>query len=145
MKVLVTGANGFLASNIIRELLDRGYQVKGMLRKGSNQLALKGLDCEFVFGNITVYEDVLKACNGCDVVIHAAANTSQASLNFDQYVPVNIEATEYILQASIQSRCKRLIFVSTANTIGYGSAMSPGREDNRISPVFQNQDMLIVN
>ena len=118
MKVLVTGANGFLASNIIRELLLRGADVRGMVRRNCNDNTIQGLNIELCFGNIVSYQDVRHAVEGCDIVIHAAANTSQAYSVPLPLIPVNVNGTANVVRAAKEFNVKRLIFVSTANTIG---------------------------
>lgn len=130
MKVLVTGANGFLASNIIRELLTRNIEVRGMVRHNCNEKSLEGITIELSKGNIVNYSDVSNAVKGCDVVIHAAADTSQYSASPLPLFPVNVKGTDNILKAMKQHGVRRLIFVSTANTIGldtYQTDTSPGK------------------
>jgi dihydroflavonol-4-reductase len=135
MKVLITGANGFLASNIIRELNKKEIDVKGMVRENSNLLSLKTAKYEKVVGDINNVGDLKNAAHGCDVIIHAAANTSQyahRNLNMD-----NIEGTKNVISVSERLRINRLIFVSSANTFGYGSKKHPGDESVKMSPVFK--------
>ena len=128
MKILVTGANGFLAGNIIKELLGRGYKVRGMLRNSAS-LFLKHTDLEVFYGNITDPEDVMQAVANCQVVIHTAAATDQGLLHYHDYSHVNVGATDNILKSCLKHSVKKLVFVSTANTMGYGSREHPGTED----------------
>jgi len=136
MKVLVTGANGFLASNIIEELIDRGMEVRGMVRKTSNLLSLEGLPYEKIIGNISEAKDVSQAVKGCDVVIHVAADTNPTASVKDLWT-ANVESTRNIVHEVQKQQVKRLIFVSTANTFAYGTKIKPGREEGEISPAFQ--------
>ena len=76
-KVLVTGANGLLGSNIVDELIKRGYPAVALVRKNSNRLALAGLHCEIFEGEVTRFSDLEKAISGCSYVIHCAASTKQ--------------------------------------------------------------------
>ncbi len=55
--VLVTGANGFLGANVVRELNIREIPVRGMVRKKSNLLSLKGAKYKKVIGDCSNYED----------------------------------------------------------------------------------------
>lgn len=134
MKVLVTGANGLLAANIIRELNSRGIEVRGMVRKTSNLLSLDGVEYEKVFGDITNNKDVFHAASGCDVIIHAAANTSQRPQ--DQESKGDIIGIQNIIKIVEEQKISRLIFVSSANTFGFGSLENPGTEYSPISEVF---------
>lgn len=136
MKVLVTGANGFLSGHIINELLRNGYTVRAMMRAGAKAPALRGRDVEVVYGNITSKSDVEEAIRGCDAVIHAAADTRQSHRRAEDYYPVNVRATADIIGAMTTLGCKKLIFVSSANTMGFGTLQKPGNENTPISPVL---------
>lgn len=129
MKVLLTGGNGFLAANTIRELVRRSINVRAMVRPTSNLRSLDGIDCELVYGNITHSEDVLRAVKGCDIIIHAAANTSQNNSDYNDYVDVNVAATENLLKASLRCDVQRFIFVSTASAFCPGTKSNPGNEN----------------
>lgn len=136
MKVLVTGANGFLSGHVIGQLLEHGCQVRAMIRKGAKTPALTGLDIDLFIGNITDKSDVYRAVKGCDFVVHVAADTSQSHRKVQDYFPVNVTATQYIIDAVRHERCKRLVYVSSANTMGFGSFENPGNEKNPVSPLF---------
>jgi dihydroflavonol-4-reductase len=127
LKILVTGANGFLAGNTIIELLRRGYHVRGMLRKKA-VLITEHPDLEPFFGNITEQEDVMKAAEGCSAIVHAAAVTDHSLRDYSIYRQVNIDATSNVLKACNKHRINRLIYVSTANVFGFGSKEDPGNE-----------------
>jgi dihydroflavonol-4-reductase len=133
MKVLVTGANGFLASNIIRELVTRGVEVRGLLRKNCNEKSLLGLNIELVRGNIVNYSDVLSAATGCNVIIHTAADTSQFYSDPMPLYPVNVNGTLNVIKAAKELAIQRLIFVSTANTIG----LEPNQEQSGHSLLYK--------
>lgn len=71
MKALVTGANGFLGSHLIKQLLDRGYEVTAMTRKRDEMLS--SLNLQTVHGDIRSFDNVLEACKDQEVVFHTAA------------------------------------------------------------------------
>ncbi|MFK5855455.1 MAG: NAD-dependent epimerase/dehydratase family protein [Bacteroidota bacterium] len=133
-KVLVTGANGLLGANIVRQLSLLGYKPKAMLRKGSNTLSLVGAEYELIEGEITNKDDVYKAVADCDFVIHNAAQTSQSLPNLAAYYEVNIEATKTIIEACKHFNVKRFVFVSTANCYTNGSIKNPGNETSKFMP-----------
>ena len=129
MKVLVTGANGLLGSNIIRQLLNQGIQARAMVRPNARLLSLEGCEPEYFFGNITSSEDVNKAAAGCDYIIHTASITDQTLPRLSNYLKVNVDGTQNIIDASFNNRIKRLIYISSTNSIGYGSKENPGTEE----------------
>jgi dihydroflavonol-4-reductase len=128
MKVFVTGANGLLGSNVVRELIKKGHEVRIFIRPDANTLGLKGVDCEIIHGDLLDEQSVIQATAGCDAIIHAAANTSQWPTSFRFYEAVNVQGTRFILNASRQNSIRKLIHVSTANTFGYGTKSKPGTE-----------------
>ncbi|HLO61142.1 MAG TPA: NAD-dependent epimerase/dehydratase family protein [Bacteroidales bacterium] len=138
MKILVTGANGFLASNVIRELNKRGHQVRALVRATADLSALNGADYELFRGNMVNMIDAEDAVTGCDVVIHAAADTSQHYRSFEPLMQTNYQATLNLLEASGKHHIKRFIFISTANTLGHGTRKNPGNETNPVKYPFSH-------
>ncbi|HSV09956.1 MAG TPA: NAD-dependent epimerase/dehydratase family protein, partial [Hanamia sp.] len=64
VKVLITGANGFLGANLAR-MLSKKYEVKILVRKNADLKALEGLDLDIYYGNIDDADHLLKAVRGC--------------------------------------------------------------------------------
>lgn len=130
MEILVTGADGLLGSNLVRELLSRNYKVTALVHSGSKSITLKGLPINFIEGDLLNLESLIAASKGKDIVYHCAASTSmfpprQAIVN-----RVNIEGTENVVHACKVNKVKRLIYVGTANSFSSGSIEAPGTEKN---------------
>lgn len=142
MKVLVTGANGLLASNLVRELLQSGFEVRGMVRENSNLLSLKHVDVELIKGEIANPDDIRKAFAGCEAVVHAAANTSQWPTHYKAYKKTNVDATQLILDEAVRRNVERFIFVSSANAFDSGSKEAPGTEVSSFSPKWKSGYMM---
>lgn len=68
---LVTGANGFLGSYLVQQLLQQGYRVRGLVRRKDDALA--GMGVELVFGDLRGDGVAQQACRDVDVVFHVAA------------------------------------------------------------------------
>jgi dihydroflavonol-4-reductase len=127
-KILLTGANGFLGSHIVRQLLKQNYQVRALVRKGSNKATIAELPIEYVEGDINDLPAMYEAARGCDAIIHAAvlAQVNPArSLNIWK---VNCDGTENILKAAVAINAQRLVYVGTANVCGFGTKQQPGNE-----------------
>jgi len=135
MKVLVTGANSLLGTNILLELLDRGAQVKAMVRD-RRKLLISHQNLAVCIGDVTNKDSVLEAVEGCDIVIHVAADTSQSSLNYNKYKRVNVDGTIGVLKAANDYGVKRVILVSSANAFAFGTKDNPGTEKEKISFPF---------
>ena len=133
-KVLVTGANGLLGANIVRQLNNLEYLPKAMTRRSSNKLSLKGARYELFEGEITNEKDVFEAVSDCDYVIHSAARTITTPSNLEAYKVPNITATKILIKASRYYKIKRFIFVSTANCFTNGTINKPGNERGGFMP-----------
>lgn len=125
--MLVTGANGLLATNVIAELVSKGYRVRGMIRD-RRKFLLSAPQVELVEGDITDAAAVESAVKGCEAIVHATAVTDQNILTYAGYAAVNVQGTENILQAAIVHGIKKIVYVGTANTFGYGTVPDPGDE-----------------
>src|SRR5690606_21745998 len=128
MNVLVTGANGLLATNVITQLLTEGYHVKGLIRDPRKFLLPAHPNLQLIVGDITDENSVLHATQHCDYVIHCAATTSQNLLQYTSYQLINVTGTENVLNAAQQCGERRVVYVGTANTFGYGTLAAPGNE-----------------
>src|ERR1035437_8762467 len=87
-------------------------------------------------GNFTDYETLKMAAKNCDAIIHIAAVTATDLLHYEDYAKINVDGTTNVLKVAEELNIKRLIFVSTANTIGFGSKNKPANETSGIEFPF---------
>lgn len=130
MKVLVTGPDGLLGSNLVRELLARNYEVSGFCEKGKQSPTLDGLAITKIAGNLLDLQDLINATIDVDIVVHCAANTSMFPARQEIINKVNISGTENIVKACQMNEVKRMIYVGTANSFGSGCLQKLGSELN---------------
>jgi dihydroflavonol-4-reductase len=128
MKILVTGANGFLGANLVRELLNRGQTVKAFVRPSADLSALENVECNIYRGDILSTEDLSRALEDCEAVIHAAGTTSVKPGLFDHFRKINVDATENVIQVALRQGNKRMVYVGTANAFAPGPREAPGDE-----------------
>jgi dihydroflavonol-4-reductase len=128
MKVLVTGADGFLGNNIVRELLRRGLEVRAFLQKGREVNTLDQLAIEKTYGNLLNATEVATAAKDCDYIIHAAANTSIWPPRSEIVRQVNYNGTLNVIEAALTNNIKRLVAIGSANSFGNGTKLNPGDE-----------------
>ncbi len=138
MKVLVTGANSLLASNTILELVNAGIPVRGFIRDPSKFLLPPNHLIDLVSGDLADLAAVEVATEGCTHVIHIAALTEQDEYDYSKYRKVNVHGTRHVLMAARKHRVQRIVFVSTANTLGYGTLVEPGNEQHPMKEPFTN-------
>lgn len=119
MKVLVTGANGLLGHHVVFELLKRNHSVRIIVRSTTN-IYFDLNSVEVFVGNFTSYEQFKQAAIGCDAIIHTAAVTATDLLHYDDYQKINTSGAKNVTKVAGELNINRLVFVSTANTIGFG-------------------------
>ena len=128
MKVLVTGADGLLGANIVRELLSRGCSVRAVIQPGSKSRTLDNLPVEKVqFDLLEDSDRLLDAISSCDVIIHAAAITDQWA-DADLTWKVNYDGTEKVLDDCVKAGSKKLVFIGSASSYQFGTLENPGDE-----------------
>src|ERR1700758_3463260 len=136
-RVLVTGGGGFIGSNLVRGLLERGDEVRVLdnFSTGSRE-NLAGLDVEVVEGELRSYERVHNAIRGCEVVFHLGALGSVPRSVQDPLTSsaVNVEGTLNVLLAARDEDVRRVVFSSSASVYG-SSAKLPAAEDAPPDPI----------
>ncbi len=90
-KALVTGGSGFIGSSLIRELAERGYEVRALLRKTSDTSHLEGIRYERADGDLSNVASLKKAVDGVDIVFHLAGVVRAP--NRDGFFKHNAEGT----------------------------------------------------
>ena len=133
MRVLVTGATGFVGGNLARELRRRGYDVSALVRPGSNTLTIDGTGVEQVPGDILNRDSVDRALQGCEVVFHCAAAYTFWAPDPDLMYQTNVGGTANVLEAARQAGVSRVIYTSTVSTVGL-AAGELGTENTPLDP-----------
>jgi len=118
MKVLVTGATGFIGGNLARELWRRGDDVRALVRPGSNRSAIEDTGIIPVEGDILDRSSVDRAVQGCEAVFHVAAAYTFWSRNPAEVSRTNVEGSINVLEAARQAGVFRTVYTSTVGTIG---------------------------
>jgi len=126
--VLITGANGFLGAHLTRELYRKGFAVRAMIRAGADRRSIADIPCEIFEGAVDNKNDIDVALGGIDFVIHAASVTPPWGFPFSHYERINYAATRMLADACIQHKIRKLVYVSTANTLAPGTLQHPGTE-----------------
>ena len=110
--VLVTGATGFLGKYVIEELVEHGYLVRAFGRNSKVGRSLENSSVSFFQGDLTKADDVLEACKGMDLVVHAGA-LSTVWGPWEAFYQANVLGTKYVLEACRQTGTQRLVYVSS--------------------------------
>lgn len=141
MKYLVTGGAGFIGSNIVKELLERGEKVRVLdnfsTGKRENLLPFNGNpNLEVIEGDLRSFHIVRDAVRGCDYILHQGALPSVPRSIKDPITSneVNINGTLHILEAAREFGIKRVVFASSSSVYGNSDTL-PKVETMPVAPL----------
>ena len=118
MKVLITGANGFLGSWLTKRLLAEGHHVSALVRKNSDLSELDGLKPNFVYGDVTDLESLKTNFRNQDVVFHLAGVVAYKSSQRPLMDLVNVLGTSNVVEACHEVQVPQLLHLSSVVAIG---------------------------
>jgi dihydroflavonol-4-reductase len=133
MKVLVTGATGFVGAAVARALGRGGCQVRVLVRAGSDRRNLQTLAVEVVEGDLADLPSLERALEGCEGLFHLAADYRLGARDPRQLYRTNVEGTRNILSAARTVDVGRIVYTSSVATIGIPSDGSPGEEGSPVA------------
>lgn len=140
---LVTGAAGFIGSNLCEAILNIGYKVRALddLSTGKQKnvdMFLDNPDYEFIKGDIKDFDTCMKACEGVDYVLNQAAwGSVPRSIEMPLFYCVNnIQGTLNMLEAARQKGVKKFVYASSSSVYGDEPVLpkKEGKEGNLLSP-----------
>ncbi|CAM8929968.1 unnamed protein product [Rhodiola kirilowii] len=130
--VCVTGAGGFIASWLVKLLLEKGYTVRGTVRnpadeKNNHLRQLEGADERLILckADLLDYESLFQAINGCEGVFHTASPVTDDP---EQMVEPAVKGTNNVIRASAEANVRRVVFTSSIGTV----YMNPSRDPNAV-------------
>ncbi len=124
-KVLVTGAAGFLGSRLVRQLIEAGESVKGVVRASSNLQNLADLPrdkLDLIAADVTVEHSIYRALAGCDRLYHVAAVNRLWASNPKDVLDAAIIGTQETLSAAKKRGIQRVVCTSSVATLGATSS-----------------------
>ncbi len=133
MKVLLTGATGFIGSRVARKLLKKGANVRVLVRKNSNLENISDLPLDIVYGDLTKPETLLPALEGCEVLFHVAAEYKLWVPEPKTLYKTNVEGTLNIMKAALRKGIKRIVYTSSVATLGLNPDGSPADEETPVT------------
>lgn len=136
MKALVTGATGFIGSQTVDYLLEKGYEVKCTIRKTSNTRWLDGKNVELIEASLSDVAALTKAVDGVDYVFHVAGKT--AAKNDAEFLAANRDGTHNLLKAieSAKPNLKRFVYCSSLTVSGPAKSLAePITEEMPYNPI----------
>ncbi|WP_123024678.1 NAD-dependent epimerase/dehydratase family protein [Mycolicibacterium stellerae] len=117
-KKLVIGASGFLGSHVSRALVERGDDVRVLIRTTSSTAAIDDLNVERCYGDIFDDAALAAAMTGCDDVFYCAVDTRAWLRDPTPLFRTNVEGLRHVLDAAVAADLHRFVFTSSFTTIG---------------------------
>lgn len=138
--VLVTGANGFVGSHLVRKLVERGERVKAFVRPEANLSRLEGLPEDRVVlavGDVRIDHTIYRALRGCDRMYHVASTYSIAESRREAIFQDAVLGTRSACEAARRAGIEKLVITGSASTLGATDRPEPmneGHEFNLTEP-----------
>ncbi|MEI9944226.1 MAG: NAD-dependent epimerase/dehydratase family protein [Chitinophagaceae bacterium] len=118
MKILVTGASGYVGNNLSHALAGMGNEVHALVRSGAANKLLQHPNIIIHKGDILDKESLLTAMKGCQQVYHTAAMVAPWAKDNSVYYAVNVDGTRNVLDVALQTGVEKLVFTSSGGVIG---------------------------
>lgn len=133
MKVLVTGATGFIGAAVTRALTVAGIDVRAVVRPDSDLRNLKNVKVESVHGDLRDRDSLRRALTGCRQLYHVAAHYALWAKHPAVFYDVNVTGTRNLMEAAREVGVERIVYTSTIGAIGLPPGGGVGTENTPIS------------
>jgi dihydroflavonol-4-reductase len=129
MKVLVTGATGFIGFHVTRVLLEKGLQVRALVRQETDS-CISSLDVETACGDLRDFDAVMKALRGCTHAYHVAADYRLWVPDPKSMYETNVKGTRNVMEAALRLGLERVVYTSTVGVLSASSQGEPSDEES---------------
>jgi dihydroflavonol-4-reductase len=133
MKVFLTGATGFVGHHVARALAAEGADLRLLVRKSSNLKNLEGIRGETHVGDLLEPESVRAGLEGCDAVMHVAADYRLWIRDPKTMYRANVEGTRELLRMAREAGVRRVVYTSSVATMHFRTDGLVINEDTPVS------------
>jgi len=128
MKILITGANGFIGSAVLKLLLNKGYEVRAMVRKGSDKRNFSNLNTEVIEADLLDQPSLKRAVKGCDHLFHIAADYRLWIPDPKNMYKTNVDGTKALMMAALEQSISKIVYTSSVAVLGVHDDGTPADE-----------------
>lgn len=133
MKVLVTGATGFVGAAVARAVAATGAELRVLVRRDGDLRNLEGLKVEQAYGDLRDRDGLRRALSGCAQLYHVAAHYALWARDPSVFYEVNVTGTRTLLETAGELGVERIVYTSTIGAIGLPAGGGPGTEETPVS------------
>jgi len=112
-KAFVTGGSGYVGRNILRTLIQTGFEVRALARSEASANVVQKLGAEPVMGDLSNTQVLLEGMTGAHYLIHAAADTGHGSMETSQQEKSNLDGTRNVYEQAAIAGARRAIHLSS--------------------------------
>jgi nucleoside-diphosphate-sugar epimerase len=134
LKVLVTGATGFIGTHLVDRLIQQGDDVTAFARPTADVSSLERRGVRVITGDVRNERDVESAVNGSGIVYHLARAKSHGARAMSEVKAVNVDGTSNVARAATQAGVERIVHASSAAVYGSRPKRIPVSEDDPLNP-----------
>jgi len=133
MKVFLTGATGFVGHHVAHALAAQGADLRLLVRKSSNLQNLEGIRGETVLGDLLDPESLRSGLEGCDALMHVAADYRLWIRDPKSMYRANVDGTRELLRMARETGVKRVVYTSSVATMHFRTDGLVINEDTPVS------------
>lgn len=142
-KALVTGAAGFIGSNVVKLLLEDGVDVRAMVLPGEDERNLRGTDVEKVPGDVLDPDSLDRALSGCDTLFHLAAVYSiHAPRNV--FFDVNVQGSRNMMWAAKKADLEKIVYTASIAALGLREGKLGADEETPFNQYHRCNDYVLT-
>ncbi len=140
MKILITGATGYLGHRLALTLAERNHEVHILVRNPDSGNIPQHKNIEVFAGDITQKQSITSAISECSQVYHTAALVKAFDKDATLFYKVNVEGTRNLLESALETGVEKFVFTSSCSVIGPTLKAAMCENDKRISPLDNDYD-----
>ncbi len=140
MKILITGATGYVGHRLALTLAERNNEIHILVRNPNSDNIPLHKNIRVFAGDITDRQSIPAAINGCKQVYHIAAMVKPFDKDPSLFHKVNVEGTRNLLAIALKTGVKKFVFTSSCSVIGPSVKAAMCENDARITPLDNEYD-----